>query len=138
MGAVLQTNFCLGRAIHGDDDETGSAVDFPIPAPINSQHRSGTGHFRPLFPGVCMPDLDAPTDNAGLFGSWKPSEYIEKRTQQYQAWYDRKAVTAKTNYLRMRTAIVLGGVVVPVIVNSALPQKDVVDRKSTRLNSSHT
>lgn len=73
-----------------------------------------------------MPGLDTTAESAGLFGSWKPADYIEQRAKQYQAWYDKKAVTAKTRYLRMRTAIVLGGVVVPVIVNSALPGKDVV------------
>lgn len=73
-----------------------------------------------------MPDLDTTAERLGLLGSWKPSDYIEQRAKQYQAWYDKKAVTAKTSYLRMRTAIVLGGVVVPVIVNSAVPGKDVV------------
>ncbi|MFT3850956.1 MAG: DUF4231 domain-containing protein [Propionivibrio sp.] len=68
-----------------------------------------------------MPD----TDNPEILGSWKPADYIEQRTTQYQAWYDRKAVAAKALYLRMRTAIVLGGVVVPVIVNSGLPGKDI-------------
>jgi Protein of unknown function (DUF4231) len=73
-----------------------------------------------------MPDLDTNAEAPGLFGSWKPSDYIEQRSKQYQAWYDKKAVTAKTSYLRMRTTVVLGGVVVPVIVNSAIPGKDIV------------
>lgn len=71
-----------------------------------------------------MPDFDKATEGPGLFGSWKPSDYIEQRIAQYQAWYDKKAVTAKAIYLRMRTAIVLGGIVVPFIVNSSLPGKD--------------
>ena len=72
-----------------------------------------------------MPDLDTTTEDPALLGSWKPSDYIEQRAKQYQAWYDKKAVTAKAVYLRMRTAIVLGGIVVPVIVNSTIPGKDV-------------
>lgn len=73
-----------------------------------------------------MSDLKTNAEGSELFGSWKPSDYIEQRAKQYQAWYDNKAVTAKSSYLRMRTTIVLGGVVVPVIVNSAIPGKDVV------------
>ena len=61
-----------------------------------------------------------------LFRSWKPKEYIEQRTKQYQSWYDKKAVTAKSTYLRMRTATVLGGVLVPVLVNSPFHGKDIV------------
>ena len=73
-----------------------------------------------------MPDPDSTVQDPGVFASWKPSDYIAQRAKQYQGWYDKKAVTAKSNYLRMRTAIVLGGVVVPVIVNSAFPGKDMV------------
>lgn len=61
-----------------------------------------------------------------MFGSWKSADYIEQRVRKSQAWYDKKAVTAKSCYLRMRTTIVLGGVIVPVIVNSAIPGKEVV------------
>ena len=73
-----------------------------------------------------MSEPNANSESSGVFGSWKPSDYVEQRAKQYQAWYDKKAVTAKSSYLRMRTAIVLGGVVVPVIVNSPIPGKDVV------------
>ncbi|MER2514585.1 MAG: DUF4231 domain-containing protein [Nitrosomonas ureae] len=73
-----------------------------------------------------MPDTDKNSVSSELFGSWKPADYIEQRVKQYQAWYDKKAVSAKTTYLRMRTAIVLGGIIVPVIVNSALPGKEAV------------
>ncbi|HAA02960.1 MAG TPA: DUF4231 domain-containing protein [Syntrophobacteraceae bacterium] len=73
-----------------------------------------------------MPALETTAEPTELFGSWKPSDYIEQRAKQYQAWYDKKAVTTKAVYLRMRTATVLGGVVVPVIVNTALPGKDVI------------
>lgn len=73
-----------------------------------------------------MSNFETNVEGFGLFGSWKPTDYIEQRVKQYQAWYDKKAVTAKASYLRMRTAIVLGGVVIPVIINSALPGKDML------------
>jgi|SRR5947207_1510928 len=46
-----------------------------------------------------------------------PEEYIEKRVKQYQGWYDRKAVSCKNRYLRMRAFTVVVGGVVPVLVN---------------------
>ena len=73
-----------------------------------------------------MPDIDNNAAGTGLLGSWNPADYLEQRVKQYQGWYDKKAVGAKATYLRMRTAIVLGGVVVPVIVNSTLPAKDII------------
>ena len=41
-----------------------------------------------------------------------PDEYIEKRLEQYKGWYDKKAVTTKAKYLRMRTASVVASAVV--------------------------
>lgn len=73
-----------------------------------------------------MADIDTNLEGFSLFGSWTPSEYIEKRAKQYQEWYNKKAVTAKNNYFFMRTVIVLGGVIVPVIVSSSIPGKDAV------------
>jgi hypothetical protein len=46
-----------------------------------------------------------------------PDQYIETRVKQYQGWYDRKAVTCKNRYLRMRAFTVVAGGVVPVLVN---------------------
>ena len=43
--------------------------------------------------------------------------YIESRVEQYRAWYDKKAVQAKSRYLRMRAFSVVGGGLVPVLVN---------------------
>lgn len=34
----------------------------------------------------------------------QPDEYIETRVRQSQDWYDRKASSAKSRYLRMRGA----------------------------------
>jgi hypothetical protein len=60
------------------------------------------------------------------FATWSAAEYVAKRVDQYIKWYDGKAVKMKNNYLHMRTAIVLGGVVVPVLVNLTFPGKDIV------------
>jgi uncharacterized protein DUF4231 len=50
-------------------------------------------------------------------GHVQPDEYIEQRVRQYQNWYDRKAGISKSRYLRMRGASVIGGAVVPALVN---------------------
>ncbi len=44
-------------------------------------------------------------------------DYLANRVQQYQGWYDGKAVQAKSRYLRMRAFSVVGGGLVPVLVN---------------------
>src|SRR5690606_11602074 len=44
-------------------------------------------------------------------------DYVEGRLSQYQQWYDRKAVKTKAMHLRMRTLSVVGGALVPVLVN---------------------
>src|ERR1017187_859210 len=46
-----------------------------------------------------------------------PDQYIEARVKQYQGWYDRKAVSCKNRYLRMRAFTVVAGGIVPVLVN---------------------
>jgi uncharacterized protein DUF4231 len=43
--------------------------------------------------------------------------YVESRLAQYQQWYDKKAVRTKAMHLRMRTISVVGGALVPVLVN---------------------
>jgi hypothetical protein len=50
-----------------------------------------------------------------------PQKYISERVDQYQKWYDSKAVTAKSKYLGMRAFSVVGGGLVPVLVN--IPQQ---------------
>lgn len=47
----------------------------------------------------------------------QPDEYIETRVRQYQNWYDRKASSSKSRYLRMRGASVVGAAMVPALVN---------------------
>jgi uncharacterized membrane protein len=46
-----------------------------------------------------------------------PEEYITNRVEQYQNWYDRKSVDTKAKYLRMRAFSVVGGGLVPVLIN---------------------
>ncbi|MBO0791807.1 MAG: DUF4231 domain-containing protein [Ktedonobacteraceae bacterium] len=48
-------------------------------------------------------------------------EYIKNRIEQYKGWYDKKAVSMKTLYLRMKAVIVIGGALVPILVNIPLP-----------------
>jgi hypothetical protein len=50
-----------------------------------------------------------------------PEEYIAERLDQYQQWYDRKSIGAKSKYMTMRAASVVGAAIVPVVVNLPLP-----------------
>jgi hypothetical protein len=43
--------------------------------------------------------------------------FIEERVRQYQSWYDRKSTLCKSRYLWMRGLTVVGGALVPVLVN---------------------
>ncbi len=51
------------------------------------------------------------------FASLSPAEYIEQRLNQALSWYDAKSVQCKNRYLRMRAFTVIGGALVPVLVN---------------------
>lgn len=42
---------------------------------------------------------------------------MESRLSQYQKWYDKKAIKTKAMHLRMKTISVVGGSLVPVLVN---------------------
>ncbi len=46
-----------------------------------------------------------------------PEKYVAERVNQYQAWYDQKAVATKGRYLRMRAFSVIAGGLVPVLIN---------------------
>jgi hypothetical protein len=56
-----------------------------------------------------------------LLGSWSPQNYIDERLDQYVEWYDGKAVKMKKRYLNMRAITVIGGAIVPVLLNIKLP-----------------
>jgi len=51
------------------------------------------------------------------FSTMNPIEYIEERINQLRKWYDFKAVKAKKTYLGMRSFTVIGGALVPVLIN---------------------
>ncbi|MFF9196920.1 DUF4231 domain-containing protein [Streptomyces sp. NPDC014779] len=57
------------------------------------------------------PEVQAPG------GEMTPQAYVAERLGQYQEWYDRKATKMKAMHLRMRTVSVVGGALVPVLVN---------------------
>ncbi|MFE1383872.1 DUF4231 domain-containing protein [Streptomyces sp. NPDC058740] len=59
---------------------------------------------------------DAPEVGAQR-GEMTPRTYVDERLAQYQQWYDRKATRMKAMHLRMRTVSVVGGALVPVLVN---------------------
>lgn len=59
---------------------------------------------------------DAPEPGAHR-GEMTPGTYLEERLGQYQEWYDHKATKMKAMHLRMRTVSVVGGALVPVLVN---------------------
>lgn len=46
-----------------------------------------------------------------------PNTYISQRLEQYQDWYDKKSVVMKSKYLRMKAFSVVGGSLVPVLIN---------------------
>jgi hypothetical protein len=50
-------------------------------------------------------------------GEWTPDSFIAERVEQYQGWYDKKAVWAKSRYLNMRAFSVIAGGLVPVLIN---------------------
>lgn len=52
--------------------------------------------------------------------------YLDERLAQYQGWYDRKAVKMKALHLRLRTMSVIGGAIVPVLVNVSVPYVNVL------------
>lgn len=65
--------------------------------------------------------IEAPAaGNMRVHGPFTAEAYIAERLEQYQGWYDVKAVRMKALYLRMRTAAVVSGALVPALVNVPL------------------
>jgi hypothetical protein len=52
-----------------------------------------------------------------MFRSMKADDYIQQRVNQFAGWYDKKAVAAKSAYLRLRTLAVVGALIVPIVAN---------------------
>jgi hypothetical protein len=59
------------------------------------------------------------------YASMTPEEYIDERLNQFRGWYDKSAVRAKRIYQRMRTLTVVGGAMVPVLINLKYPYIDI-------------
>jgi Protein of unknown function (DUF4231) len=55
------------------------------------------------------------------FGKLTPEEYVSERLNPEMDYYNKSATLAKKNYLRMRALTVIGGALVPVLVNVTLP-----------------
>jgi hypothetical protein len=47
----------------------------------------------------------------------KVQDYITNRVEQYAGWYDKKSSALKNQFLRVRAVTVVGGALVPVLVN---------------------
>jgi len=67
------------------------------------------------------------------YSSMTPEEYIDERLNQFREWYDKKAVRAKKYYQWMRAITVVGGAVVPVIIN--LPYEVKITKNITTIIS---
>ena len=55
------------------------------------------------------------------FGELTPTEYVEERLNSEMSYYNKSATQAKQRYLQMRAITVVGGALVPVLVNVNLP-----------------
>lgn len=55
-----------------------------------------------------------------------PKQYIEERLNQALIWYDKNSGKNKNAYLRMRAATVIGGAIVPVLVNIEIPYVNIL------------
>jgi hypothetical protein len=60
------------------------------------------------------------------YGSMSPEEYIAIRLNPIREWYDKKARRYKKLFLWMRTITVLGGAIVPVLINLQIHKIEVV------------
>jgi hypothetical protein len=64
------------------------------------------------------------------FKTMSADQYIAERLDQFQGWYDAKAVRAKADFRRIRVLAVVGAAIVPVVTN-VLPQAYGIDRYVT-------
>ncbi|VAW96272.1 hypothetical protein MNBD_GAMMA22-1274 [hydrothermal vent metagenome] len=69
-----------------------------------------------------MEDNNKPTihvshEKPRSYGSMSVEEYIAERVNPFLEWYDKKAKRFKRFYLWMRSITVLGGAIVPVLIN---------------------
>ncbi|MFV2061619.1 MAG: DUF4231 domain-containing protein [Gammaproteobacteria bacterium] len=60
------------------------------------------------------------------YGSMSPEEYIAIRLNPIREWYDKKARRFKKLFLWMRTVTVLGGAIVPVLINIQIDKIEII------------
>ncbi len=82
---------------------------------------SQTNDSVPHVPSVPAAKVNYPRLLPRQFASIPPEEYIAERVNDSIAWYDKSANKSKENYLRTRAATVIGGALVPVLVNINIP-----------------
>jgi len=68
-----------------------------------------------------VPKVSYPRLPPRPFSSLPPEDYIAERINESIAWYDKQATKHKKGYLRMQAVTVIGGALVPVLVNIDLP-----------------
>jgi hypothetical protein len=60
------------------------------------------------------------------FGKLTPEEYVDERLNPEMGYYNKSATRAKKRYLQMRAITVVGGALVPVLVNVHVPYIDIL------------
>jgi hypothetical protein len=60
------------------------------------------------------------------FGSITPEEYIDERLNHFREWYDKEASKAKRLYQWMKATAVIGGAIVPVLINLPYQYVDLI------------
>src|SRR5688572_28727701 len=60
------------------------------------------------------------------FGQLTPEEYVEERLNPEMSYYNKSATRSKQRYLQMRAITVVGGALVPVLVNVNTPYIDIL------------
>lgn len=60
------------------------------------------------------------------YGSLTQEEYIDERLNQFREWYDKKATRAKKLYQWMRATTVIGGAIVPILINLQIEKIDII------------
>ncbi|MBI5354110.1 MAG: DUF4231 domain-containing protein [Chloroflexi bacterium] len=80
----------------------------------------------PATPPSSVQQVKYPRLQPRQHASIPSEEFIAERVNDAIAWYDKSADKNKKLYLRTRAATVIGGALVPVLVNIKFPYVDVV------------
>jgi len=72
--------------------------------------------------------MESKNNNTQLrsYGSMSADEYITERLTPFRQWYDKKARRFKRLYLWMRSITVIGGAIVPVLINLQIDKIEIV------------